>query len=246
MSFRATARSISICAVLLIVAACSVRSISDSGYHGGRSDNRLYRGELSEFDVLGIDRNQQIAEADIQHAIASRQPISLKKGSSLMLIQSGAMFPDDPMAEALENHFMLGLFSGMPDQDYRKDANAAPSAPYLASLRIAAARGGYQTIVAYWGVLETSQDGLGTKAVSWVPFVGTVIPDETQNMRIRLKMAIIDVATGQWEMFMPEPQDDETFSARINRESSDQAQVESLKATAYQAAVAELLKRYDS
>ena len=55
---------------------------------------------------------------------------------------------------------------------------------------------------------------MSTKAVSWVPIVGGIIPDESQEMRIRLKIALIDVATGQWDAFSPKPIQDTSASAR--------------------------------
>jgi hypothetical protein len=111
-------------------------------------------------------------------------------------------------------------------------------------LRLAAAKGGFEKIVVYWGLLETAQKGLGSKAVSWVPFVGGVVPDETQEMRVRLKVAVVDVRTGQWNMFSPEPFQDTATSARYGRESSDQAQVAVLKKKSYEAAAEDLVKRY--
>ncbi len=109
---------------------------------------------------------------------------------------------------------------------------------------MAAAKGGYEKIITYWGLLETAQKGLGTKVVSWVPFVGGVIPDESQEMRIRLKVALIDVKSGQWDMFIPEPSHDSAISAHYMRESSDQGQVFTLKAKAYEAMVEDVIKRY--
>jgi len=53
-----------------------------------------YRGELSEFDVLGITRNETASEADIEKALATAKQIRLKPGASVMLVQSGAIFPD--------------------------------------------------------------------------------------------------------------------------------------------------------
>lgn len=44
-----------------------------------------------------------------------------------------------------------------------------------------------------------------TRVVSWIPFLGGLLPDETQRMRIRLKVAVVGVQTGQWEMFLPGP-----------------------------------------
>jgi hypothetical protein len=93
-------------------------------------------------------------------------------------------------------------------------------------------------------MLETAQKGLGAKAVSWVPIVGGAIPDEGQEMRIRLKVAVVDVKSGQWDMFSPEPFQDNAVSSRFTRESSDQQQVGTLKIQAYEAAAEDFIKRY--
>lgn len=235
--------------LLLSLAGCETRSISDSGYRGGfwgSSDyNRLYRGELSEFDVLGIERNQAIAEGEIQASLETRERPLIDRGASIMLIQSGAMFPDEPMVQALEARYDVGQFSGIPEE--RSQATSVtPIVPasYAMALRLAAARGGYDKIIAYWGVLETAREGIGTKVVSWVPIVGNFIPDETQRMRIRLKFAVIDVKTGQWDLYVPEPLDDDAISASLNRASSDQGQVVLLKEAGYQAAATGLFTRY--
>lgn len=234
--------------LLLSVAGCATRSISDSGYnagYGGDGGNRLYKGELAEFDVLGIDRGQAISEGDIQKSLADRQHLSIKRGSSVMLIQSGAMFPDEPMVRAFQAHFVVGQFSGIPQEGTQQASAASPApASYAMALRLAAARGGYEHIVAYWGVLETAQEDLGTKVISWVPIIGNVIPDESQRMRIRLKIAVVDVRSGQWELHTPAPIEDDSISASLTRESSDQGQVALLKDAAYKAAAAWIAARY--
>jgi len=230
--------------VLIAIAAsgCATRSISDSGYRpdsGYRSQdssNPFYKGELSEFQVLGIDPEAKVTQEEINKAFESRQRITLSKGSSIMLIQSGAMMPDETMVKALEKYYNVSVFSGVPVSQGINN--------YAMSLRLAAAKGGYERIVAYWGLLETAQKGYGTKVVSWVPFVGGVIPDEGQEMRIRLKVAVVDVKSGQWDMFSPEPLQDTAISARYTRESSDQDQVALLKTKAYEAAAQDLVKRY--
>lgn len=226
----------------LVVSGCATRSISDSGYRsesGYRaqaSSNPFYKGELSEFDLLGINAEPNITQEEINRAFESRQRMTVPKGSSIMLIQSGAMIPDEPMVKALEKNYNVSVFSGVP-------VAGGPNS-YAMSLRLAAAKGGYEKIVAYWGLLETAQKGLGTKAVSWVPFVGGVVPDEGQEMRIRLKVAVIDVRSGQWDMYSPEPFQDTAISARYTRQAADQGQVALLKTRAYEAAAEDLAKRY--
>jgi hypothetical protein len=232
-----------------------MRSISDSGYRsdsdrrGPGAGNPFYKGELSEFEVLGIDRGKQISEEDIRKSFESKQVLSVKKGSSIMLIQSGAVFPDDPMVKALEKYYTVAVFTGVPEQNTLRSASTAAPAPtptsnYSLALRLAAAKGGYEKIVVYWGILETGQVNLVTKTISWVPIVGWGIPDEKQRMRIRLKLAVIDVKTGQWEIFVPDALEDSAISAGYTRESSDQGQVALLKAKAYATVAEDIVKRY--
>jgi len=221
---------------LLFAAGCATRSISNSdspnNYYGRDS---LYQGELSEFNVLGIDPSEPITEERITQEFASSHRIEIKPGSSLLLIQSGAPFPDEPMQRELAKHFQVGPFSGVLNEQSSKSN-------YAKALRLTAAQGGYDYIACYWGVLETAQKTLATKTVSWVPVVGRVLPDETQQMRIRLKLAIVDARTGKWLMLTPEPIVDTTASARINRDTSDQSQVAQLKEKGYTALAEQLWK----
>jgi hypothetical protein len=230
--------------VSLVLAACGTRSISDSAYRedtGWRrapNDNPLYKGELSEFQVLGIDPAAKISEEDIQKALATSQRITLPKGSGLMLVQSGALIPDSEMVKGLEAYFNVSAFSGVPLQGSASGDN------YSKALRFAAAKSGAQKMVVYWGLLESGRQNLATKTVSWFPFVGGIVPDEAQLMRIHLKVAVVDVKTGQWDMFSPDAFDDKDISGDYTRASSDQAQVALLKTKAYAAAVKDLVKRY--
>lgn len=52
------ARSVLLCCLLLAAAGCQVRSISNSGY--GPS-NPLYKGELSAYDILGVELENGIS-----------------------------------------------------------------------------------------------------------------------------------------------------------------------------------------
>lgn len=250
--------SVALIGILFLIAACETRSISDSGYRGSdrygyasRSSNPLYRGELSDFDVLGIERAQIITEAQILSAFNEKRPLSVKKGAPIMLVQSGAMFPDTPMLKAFEKYYRVAGFTGVPERPNAPGAKGSASREpdttpnsYAMTLRLAAAKGGYEKIVAYWGVIESARKSEGTKAVSWVPFVGGAIPDERQYMRIRLKLAVIDTRSGQWEIFTPDDFNDDAWSAGYTRASSDQAQVAVLKEKAYASAAEDFVKRY--
>ena len=222
--------------LLVLVVGCTTRSISDSGYpghgyYGAKQSNPLYKGEISEFDVLGVDTDSNITDDDIKKAFnASPSRKLLRKGDPILLIQSGAMIPDQPMIEQMEKSFSVSVFTGVPEKDKKENQS------YSKSLRLSAAKAGIGTIVVYWGVLESGIEDLATKSVSWFPIVGSAVPDEAQKMRIRLKVAVIDVRSGQWEIFTPRTIDDKSYSGRFNREHSDQKQVALLKATAYELA----------
>ena len=203
--------SLFITIALLTGCAKSTRSLSNSNY---REPSRVshfaprqndsdpgfeYRGELSEFDVLGITRTETASDADIEKALTAAKQIRLKSGASILLVQSGAIFPDAPMVNELSKHFRVVPFTGVPPasrggtdgQFERYDAG-----DFSKSLRLAAARGGCETILCYWGILESENAKLATKTVSWVPVASWFIPDENQHMRIRLKLALVDVRTG--------------------------------------------------
>ena len=220
---------------------CSRRSISDSEYrkdsvYGGRqSAPAPFRGELSEFDVLGINPGEKASDEEIRRALESRRNVALPKDSGIMLIQSGAMIPDAPMSKALEKYYKVSVFSGIPE---------GSGSSYAAALRLAAAMAGCDAIMVYWGMLETAKTVSGSKLVSWTPVIGAIVPDEAQQMRICLKVALIDVKTAYCELFAPEPFQDSAWSSHLTRESSDQAQVAGLKLKAYEAAVEDIVKRF--
>ena len=243
-----------------LLAACSktARSISHSGYRAGSphcgvgnaadgSDAAFeYRGELSEFDVLGVTRGEITSQAEIQRTLADSKPVKLRPGSSVLLIQSGALFPDAPMVAELSRYFDVVPFSGV--SGIRRtvtgvvQTESADPETFSKSLRLIAARGGADAIICYWGMLESENDRLATKTISWVPFVNWAVPDEKHHMRIRLKIALMDVRSGNWSVFSPKAFEDARLTTAPRRGAVDQKQVERLKKLAYSAGVAELVQ----
>jgi hypothetical protein len=248
-------------AAVLVLCGCETRSISDSGYAGDRGyyggrGNPFYKGEITEFDLLGIDVSRPASDEEIAEQLAQHSRVGLRKGGAMMVIQSGALMPDTQMVTALDRYFSVVPFSGVPlvrpeTASYAAN-NVSPRLTderitnYARALRLAAAKSGAEVVFCYWGVLESTVEREPTKVVSWVPLIGSVIPDETQLMRIRLKIALIDVRSGHWAMFAPEAFVDSTLSASLIRAQSDQKQVLMLKEKAYQAAVEAFVAKYAS
>ena len=234
----------------LLLAGCETRSISDSGYRRGES-NRYYRGELTEAEVVGAPAaGPAVTDADIQRALRSSKPIHAAPGTGLLVVQSGALTPDDAMIQALNTRYRVLPFSGVPEGGNQRysyaaanSATAADSTSYSKRLRLAAAQGGIPHILCYWGTLESARENQVTKAVSWVPIAGNFVPDENQRMRINLHAVLIDVASGHWSPYTGKPAEDAALSAHVLRGSSDQKQVAQLKATAYASLVDELVAR---
>lgn len=243
---------------LICLAGCNTRvaSISHSEFIDPRAGERpgrgndgafQYRGELTEFDVLGIARGELTSEASIRRALDEARKVKLQPDSSILLIQSGALFPDGGMIAELGKHFRVMPFTGIPPQENIVHGTPVSDPESFArSLRLAAARAGNDVIVCYWGFLESMSENLPTKTVSWLPVANWVLPDEKQRMRIRLKLAIVDVRSGNWAVFSPAPFENTLTSERRHRAKADQAQVEQLKSEAYQAAVTDLLRLYSS
>jgi len=204
-----------------------------------------YQGELSEFDVLGIGRGQATSENEIRRALEQAKSVKLRPSSSILLIQSGAAFPDGPMLEELGKHFRVAPFSGVPSNPKvasNLDYGSGNADSYAKSLRLAAARGGNDYIVCYWGILESENEKFATKTISWVPGVNWILPDEKEHMRIKLKFAVIDVASGSWTIFSPKEFEQARISRSPHRAVVDRKMVEALKKDAYQAGVSELLR----
>ncbi len=145
----------------------------------------------------------------------------------MLLIQSGADFPDDGMVAHLGKTLAVQPFSGKPP------APTDGGQSYSKALRLAAARGGLDKIVCYWGVLESEQTNHVTKIVSWVPVAGSLLPDETQSMRIRLKAIVVDVATGRWTFVSPPSAVSSSLSSFVTRRNTDQSLVTELKESGY-------------
>jgi len=239
---------------LLTGCASRNRSISDSGYrpdanqvrshasHPLKDDHFAYRGELSEFDLLGVNRDRFVTEDQIGAALDAAKQVKLANGETVLLVQSGAMFPDGEMVKAMGKQFRVVPFSGVPPEGMRTTSGERDQPAYARTFRLAAAQAGASHIVCYWGVLESMRSNMNTKAISWVPIAGWIIPDENQAMRLRLKLAVIDVRTGNWSVVSPESfVDKSSWSNRYDRDRADQHQVQELKELAYAAGVKELL-----
>jgi len=241
-------------AMTAILSGCQARSISNSGYpedasYNAANNNMAYRGEIDDFALLVPEDHAPISDQEIANALSHHHPVQAEIGKPLLVVQSGAIAPDADMVTALQRHFPIIPFNGQPPiGDTAGNRVAAissgatapmdgrmteASASYARRLRLAAAEGGADHILVYWGMLETARRNEATAFLSWVPVVGRAIPDQSQEMRIRLKAALIDTASGQWRMLTPPAISDGSLSSTLTRHASDQDQVALLKQRGY-------------
>ncbi len=245
-----------VCATIVLMGCSSTqRSISNSGPvldsrysssgHGAETGSSFaYQGELREFDLLGVDRDRFVTDEEIYKTLSNATTVRLKEGQKIMLIQSGAVFPDSEMVAELATHFRVVPFSGVPTGRMQEAANESDQPAYARTFRLAAAQAGAEHIVCYWGALESMRTDMNTKTISWIPFAGWVIPDENQAMRIQLKLAVIDVKTGSWTTVASRSVvDQNSRSNRFNRDRADQEQVQELKELAYADGAAKLIEQ---
>ncbi|MBO93356.1 MAG: hypothetical protein CMI32_00450 [Opitutales bacterium] len=224
-------------AIILLFGGCNSRSISNVGGRYGHGSG--YQGELNELSVLGVRVNEEVTDQEIAAALVAREqtPVELERGDVLAVIQSGARFPDKEMVDPLESLAKVVPLSGVPPEEQGLNGEERKKKDHLhidKSLRMAAAKGGANKLLVYWGILESaSEPEQAAKQLSWVPLAGRIIPDEIQHVQIRVKAALIDVASGNWTLIRTEPLQDKRMSSRLTRESSDLKQVLALKEKAY-------------
>ncbi len=193
----------------LFSGACATRSISNTAMPWG-NQNTTYRGELSEFDVVGTSVGTS----------SSQSPgVRLQPGDRILLLQSGAMFPDQALVDELAKTFQVSTASGIPSGWTEGGVGLAG----------AAQRGGYAAVISCWGTLESGSNATEGIAAAWIPIVGLFVPSENLRMRIRLRFVVVDTMTRNWIYVTPDPKEDERVSSLAGKSRIDADQVEALR-----------------
>ncbi|HYE30503.1 MAG TPA: hypothetical protein VEH27_03680 [Methylomirabilota bacterium] len=222
-----------------IGAGCHVNIGSE--HHQSRHSPAVRKGsELNEYELLGL-RADASFETEVEKALAAAKDLRIKPGSTVMLIKSGRSLPDQKMVQALEGNYQVVTFTGIPTEAGFK---AEAETPFSKGIRLAAARAGAETIICYWEKLETTTQELPTSIVSWVPVLDLTLPHESQSLRLTAKLAVIDVRSGNWALFTTQPHERKGLRTASGKEHNDQTHIEALRGTAYNAAAAEIQRRY--
>ncbi len=223
---------------LLLVAGCANQSSTD--YRRADYSSRKVKGsggnELSEMDAVGSALEKTPSDKDIANALDRASGLQLKSGESLLVVQSGQTVPDARMVEELNKHYRAIPFSGIRS-DWARQTPDNPDDHYAKSLRLAAAQAGAQKILCYWGNLEVARHDLSTKTITWLPVIDVIVPDQKDNVRVHLKVALIDVRTGAWSFFRTEPVQAQVVTTGWGREHLEIPEVRELQKKSYVVAV---------
>ncbi len=196
--------------------------------------------QLSEQDVLGIGAPKTPTEADIRKALDRATGVDLRPGATVLALQSGQGVPDPRLVNELNKHYRAVPFSGIR-ADWGKRTSDDPEDHYSKALRFAAAQAGAQKILCFWGNLEVARHDLSTKTITWLPVIDVLVPDQKDNVRVHLKVAVVDVRTGAWSVFRTEPLQSEVVTTGWGREHLEPEEVKTLKEKSYTLAVNSLL-----
>ena len=192
--------------------------------------------ELADTDVLGVAA-QAPTEEDIRNALDRASKVQLRAGEPILVVQSGEPVPDTRMIAELNKHYRAIPFSGLRGDWIKGSSNSKNEPDYARALRLAAAQAGAEKILCFWGNLEVAQHDLSTKTITWLPVVDVIIPDEKNNVRVHLKIALVDVRTGAWTVFRTEPQETQMVSTGWAREHIRSPEVRRLQQKSYTVAV---------
>lgn len=243
---------------ILFLTACQ----SDSQPYQDSQLRLTYTRELTEFELLGIDRNAPASLQEIQHAaLADPNPLTLHTGQRILLVQSGTDIPDPQLTTLLSEHFHITPFSGMGKpkrftpapglsnilgllfDSAAEDVSKHSPPNYAAKLRLAANQAGIDTIVVYWGALSSAiTDSNHTTA--WVPLPDMIEPANSQALRLQLKICLINVKSGQWDTFTPPPLTDDALNLPPKSKTTKAQKFAMLKTLAYSQSIIELIARY--
>jgi hypothetical protein len=195
--------------------------------------------QLKENEVLGLKQSRRLTNDDINRVLDEAASLKIKEGSTILLVQSGSPHPDKEMADELSQRFVVVPHTGLPNE-----IRSTPDDDISKLLRLAAAHCKAETLLVYWGNLEIKRDDLPTSLVSWVPVVDFTVPDEYQRIRMHLKVALVDVRTGNWSTFRTEPIESDALTTRFAREHEQKWPLQNTKQRLYKNTVQKILDAY--
>jgi hypothetical protein len=194
------------------LASCQNTSLSDPNGSGHSSD-------LSLYELTGQSSNIEVTEADISAArrrggSAGSLPV---KGARVLLVQSGAHQPDGELVAAFRPYCEPVMWDGRgpaTPQDGEKPTGATLSR----RLRLAAAQQRCSHVIVVFGEIQSDSRSLPTRAVSWVPVVGGLVPSKHSGTRLLAQALIMETATSRYTLAAAAPQQTSVITTKSGGE----------------------------
>ena len=144
--------------------------------------------EFSELDVVGDAAPDAVAGAD---------PVVIARGRRVLVVQAGDAFPDEAFLEGLRGCLEVGAMSGVPTTPPRS----------AHGLRHVAQRGGFDAVLCTWAILESRSSSGPAATTDWEPVLMRYSAQDrvARELRVRLRIVVLDAASGRWRSLTPAP-----------------------------------------
>lgn len=175
----------------LALSACRSTSLSDPSGRGHGHD-------LSLYELTGQAGGDNVTEAQIASArrAGGRTGSLPPRGAKVLLVQSGAHQPDDELISAYRPYCQPVIWDGRAPggNEERKTSGGAVGR----KLRLVAAEQGCSHVIVIFGEIQSDSHALPTKAVTWVPVVGHIVPSERSGTRLVAQALILETGSGRY------------------------------------------------
>jgi hypothetical protein len=98
-------------------------------------------------EVLGTQGQAEMTDEQIRKTLDETHSFHLRRGSAILLVQSGASVPDAAMVDELSREFKVIPHTGIASEILPENSDATLSK----ALRMAAAQSNADTVLVYWG-----------------------------------------------------------------------------------------------
>jgi hypothetical protein len=196
-------RSMGLSALLaLSLTSCVTTSLSNPSGSGHDRD-------LSVYDLTGVSANP--TEAEIRRAAAASGALPMR-GAKFLLVQSGAVQPDQELMDAYQAYGHAVPWTGLAEERSSDDAATSPRGALARKLRLAAAQQQCSHVIVVFG--EIQKDGEAIPVINWVPIASDVLPNRYSGMRFYAQAAVLETRSSRFRMVSAQPK--ETRGVEIN------------------------------
>ena len=190
---------ISLLAAAMVAGLSSCESTSLSNPAGSG-----HGGDLSLYELAGIDPRKEVTESDIQRLRGGRVGALPSKGARILLVQSGAHQPDEDLRKAYASFCDPVPWDGRSVEPIsRGDGSASVKSPGSAGrrLRLVAAQQNCSHVVVVFGEIQSASETLPTDSLmGWVPLVGDVVPSSRSGHRLMAQAIVLETGAPRYQL----------------------------------------------